>query len=28
VVALDVPTDKDPDHWIRRGCAMLCMLDT
>ncbi|DBA02677.1 TPA: hypothetical protein N0F65_010502 [Lagenidium giganteum] len=28
VVALDIPTDKDPDHWIRRGCAMLCMLDT
>ncbi|KAG1713130.1 hypothetical protein DVH05_000853 [Phytophthora capsici] len=28
VVALDVPTDKSPDHWIRRGCAMLCMLDT
>lgn len=28
VVALDVPTDREPDHWIRRGCAMLCMLDT
>uniref|UniRef100_K3WBQ8 Dynein heavy chain C-terminal domain-containing protein n=1 Tax=Globisporangium ultimum (strain ATCC 200006 / CBS 805.95 / DAOM BR144) TaxID=431595 RepID=K3WBQ8_GLOUD len=28
VVALDIPTDKSPDHWIRRGCAMLCMLDT
>ncbi|TMW64716.1 hypothetical protein Poli38472_011596 [Pythium oligandrum] len=28
IVALDVPTDKNPDHWIRRGCAMLCMLDT
>jgi dynein heavy chain len=28
VVTLDVPTDKDPDHWIRRGTAMLCMLDT
>ncbi|TYZ58010.1 hypothetical protein PybrP1_003505 [[Pythium] brassicae (nom. inval.)] len=28
VVSLDIPTDKDPDHWIRRGCAMLCMLDT
>lgn len=28
VVALDLPTVKEPDHWIRRGCAMLCMLDT
>lgn len=28
VVALDIPTDKSQDHWIRRGCAMLCMLDT
>lgn len=28
VVSLDVPTDKTADHWIRRGCAMLCMLDT
>ncbi|KAL8017811.1 putative bromodomain, AAA+ ATPase domain, dynein heavy chain region D6 P-loop [Plasmopara halstedii] len=28
VVSLNVPTDKSPDHWIRRGCAMLCMLDT
>jgi len=27
VVALDVPTDKEQDFWIRRGCAMLCMLD-
>ncbi|KAF0729238.1 hypothetical protein AaE_009393 [Aphanomyces astaci] len=28
VVALDIPTKQAPDHWIRRGCAMLCMLDT
>ena len=28
VVALDIRTDKSSDHWIRRGCAMLCMLDT
>ncbi|KAH9121803.1 hypothetical protein LEN26_010526 [Aphanomyces euteiches] len=28
VVALDIPTKQPPDHWIRRGCAMLCMLDT
>ena len=27
VVALDVPSDKSQDHWIRRGTAMLCMLD-
>jgi dynein heavy chain len=32
VVALPVPTAEEgggpgPDHWIRRGCAMLCMED-
>lgn len=27
VVALPIPTNLDQDHWIRRGCAMLCMLD-
>ena len=32
VVALPVPTSENtggpgPDHWIRRGCAMLCMTD-
>lgn len=29
VVALPIPitADKPPDHWIRRGCAMLCMSD-
>ena len=28
VCYLDVPSLKSADHWIRRGCAMLCMLDT
>ena len=35
VVALDIPTDKEInadtqvcDHWVKRGTAMLCMLDT
>ena len=35
VVALDVPTGKQInsdtgvcDHWVKRGTAMLCMLDT
>ena len=27
VVALPIPTNLDQNHWIRRGCAMLCMLD-
>lgn len=27
VVSLPVPTSQGEDHWIRRGCAMLCMLD-
>ena len=27
VVALHIPSRKPADHWIRRGCAMLCMLD-
>lgn len=27
VVALPIPTDKEQDYWIRRGCAMLCMQD-
>lgn len=27
VVSLPVPTDLEQDHWIRRGCAMLCMMD-
>ena len=25
---LDVQSTVDRDVWIRRGCAMLCMLDT
>jgi dynein heavy chain len=27
VVSLPIPTEDSPDHWIRRGCAMLCMRD-
>lgn len=27
VVSLPVPTVTTQDHWIRRGCAMLCMQD-
>lgn len=27
VVALPIPSLEIEDHWIRRGCAMLCMLD-
>lgn len=27
VVSLPVPTAMGQDHWIRRGCAMLCMMD-
>jgi dynein heavy chain len=27
VVSLPIPTEEQPDHWIRRGCAMLCMRD-
>ena len=27
VVALPVPTDQTQDSWVRRGTAMLCMLD-
>eukprot|EP01041_Mallomonas_annulata_P002945 gene2945-5789_t len=27
VVSLPVPTVHHEDHWIRKGCAMLCMLD-
>ncbi len=28
VVALDIPTEKNKsDHWIRRGVALLCLLD-
>jgi dynein heavy chain len=25
---VDTPTPKESAHWVRRGCAMLCMLDT
>lgn len=27
VAPLTVPSAKSEDHWIRRGCAMLCMLN-
>jgi dynein heavy chain len=27
VVSLPIPTEESQDHWIRRGCAMLCMRD-
>jgi len=27
VVALPIPTVVNEDHWIRRGCALLCMQD-
>lgn len=27
VIALPVPTKLSEDHWVRRGCAMLCMSD-
>ena len=27
VVALAIPSKVEEDHWIRRGCALLCMLD-
>eukprot|EP01038_Epipyxis_sp_PR26KG_P008413 gene8413-11380_t len=27
VVSLPIPTIVSQDHWIRRGCAMLCMMD-
>lgn len=27
VVALPIPSAINEDHWVRRGCAMLCMLD-
>ena len=26
VVAVDMPTDKNPDYWVSMGTAMLCAL--
>ena len=26
VVSLDIPTDKNPDYWVRMGVAALCAL--
>ena len=28
VCYMDIPSEQHMDHWIRRGCAILCMLDT
>ncbi|CAM9867880.1 unnamed protein product [Laminaria digitata] len=27
VAPLTIPSARPEDHWIRRGCAMLCMLN-
>ena len=26
IVPVDIPTDKNPDYWVRMGCALLCAL--
>lgn len=27
VLFLNIPSDHEPEHWIKRGTAMLCQLD-
>ncbi len=27
VMPVRLPTDIDPNHWVKRGCALLCQLD-
>ena len=27
VMKVNVPTAVDPNHWVKRGCALLCQLD-
>eukprot|EP00668_Euglena_longa_P046499 GGOE01062184.1.p1 GENE.GGOE01062184.1~~GGOE01062184.1.p1 ORF type:complete len:1100 (-),score=391.90 GGOE01062184.1:241-3348(-) len=27
VMPVRLPTDQDPNHWVKRGCALLCQLD-
>ena len=27
VMTVELPSDKDPDHWVRRATALMCSLD-
>ena len=27
VMPVELPSDKDPDHWVRRATALMCSLD-
>jgi len=27
VLFLNIPSEREPEHWIKRGTAMLCQLD-